>query len=245
MRTIQIMLLALASTGVLSLLTTRPGVFSRATKLSMSATSNQPTIPSWKKVCIATLSSFFLVTSEASAGFFTSQEQDQVSEIQRYQKPVAELLDQLRITDTPDALGVYAKRQILKGGKEDSDVVLNYLETYIQPLQRTMEQAATKLKLEGEAQAKVEVLPLLMKGHMLELRQAVGTRKAESQAKEVQEVQETLADFLKLAAVKYEVQPFVPSRPLTDAELFGPLGCEFWGKKRVVGSNYCEDIPKP
>jgi hypothetical protein len=244
MKTFQITLLALACTGVLSLLTTRPAVFSRA-QLSMTTTSNQPTVPSWKKVCIATLSAFFLVTSEANAGFFTSDEQDKISAIQQYQRPVAELLDQLKPTNTPDALGVYATRQILKGGKEDSDVVLNYLETYIQPLQKDMETVAGKLKLEGDEQTKVEILPTLMKGHMVELRQAVVLQKADFQAKEVQEVQETLADFLKLAAVKYEVQPFVPSRPLTDAELFGPLGCEFWGKKRVEGSNACMEIPKP
>ena len=65
---------------------------------------------------------------------------------------------------------------------------------------------------------------------------------AKEQAKEVDEVRETLAEFLKLAGTKYEVAPFKPIRPLTDKELFGPLGCEFWGKKRIPGSNACAPI---
>ena len=91
----------------------------------------------------------------------------------------------------------------------------------------------------SEEQKNIEVLPLLMKGHIAELTQAIQIQKADFQAKEVQEVQETLADFLKLVSVKYTVQPYIPIRPLSDSELFGPLGCEFWGKKRVVGSNQC------
>lgn len=85
------------------------------------------------------------------------------------------------------------------------------------------------------------VLPLLMKGHTIELTQAIEAQKADAQAREVEEVQETLAEFLKLASTKYNVEPFRPTRSLTDAELFGPLGCEFWGKKRMQGSNTCTD----
>lgn len=103
-----------------------------------------------------------------------------------------------------------------------------------------MEKLAPVLKLKDEeAQKRVEILPQLMKGHILELNQAIQEMKATSQAKEVEEVQETLAEFLKLASLSYEVKPYTPIRPLTDAELYGPLGCEFWGKKRVPGSNAC------
>ena len=58
-------------------------------------------------------------------------------------------------------------------------------------------------------------------------------------AKEVEEIQETLADYLKICARNYNVQFFTPSRPLTDAEIFGPLGCGFYGKVRAPGSNNC------
>lgn len=190
---------------------------------------------------IATISaSALLFAGEARAGFFTSAEQDQVTELNKLQKPIAELLDQLRPADIPNAIGVYSKTQVLRGGKEDSDVVRNYLSVYITPCQQKLQEVAAKLKLEGEAQTKVESLPLLMKGHMLELAQAIDSGKADAQAREVEEVQETLADFLKLASSKYSVEPYTPPRPLTDAELFGPLGCEFWGKERVPGSNQCQ-----
>lgn len=74
---------------------------------------------------IAALTSFSVV---ARAGLFESEEQSLVNRISKFQAPVNELLDMLRPTDTPNAVGVYSKVQILKGGKEDSDVVLNYLE---------------------------------------------------------------------------------------------------------------------
>jgi len=103
-----------------------------------------------------------------------------------------------------------------------------------------MEKVAANLKLPSEEdQKKIEVLPLLMKGHIAELTQAIQSMQAPAQEREVAEVQETLADFLKLAATKYVITPYVAPRPLSDAELFGPLGCEFWGKKRIEGSNAC------
>ena len=105
-----------------------------------------------------------------------------------------------------------------------------------------MESLAPKLKLAtSEAQDKAKTLSLLMKGHIAELNQAIVAMKASDQQKEVDEVFETLADYLKLVSTAYEVKPFIPTRPLTDAELFGPLGCEFWGKKRAEGSNACID----
>jgi hypothetical protein len=57
--------------------------------------------------------------------------------------------------------------------------------------------------------------------------------------KEVAEVQETLAEFLMLASSKYDVKPFMPPRPMTDKEFFGVFGCEYWGKKRIEGTNKC------
>jgi len=197
---------------------------------------------SWKNIMISAVSSIFLLGAgfDAHAGLFTSYEQDVISEISSYQRPVAELYDQLKPSYVPNAIGVYSNTQVLKGGKDDSDVVLLYLEGYIKPCQIKMEKIAKLLQLPTlEEQKKVEILPLLMKGHIAELTQAINVQKADFQAREVQEVQETLADFLKLASTKYTVQPYIPIRPLSDSELFGPLGCEFWGKKRVVGSNQC------
>lgn len=178
-------------------------------------------------------------SASAEAGWFSSPQQDLVDQVASYQKPVAELLDQLRPTDIPNAVGVYSKSQLLKGGQEDSAVVANYLDYYIKPCQAKMAELASQLNLPAEQQSKAETLPLLMKGHMLELQQAITSEKVEDQAKEVEEVQETLADFLKLSNMKYTVTPYSPTRPLSDKELFGPLGCEFWGKKRIEGSNYC------
>jgi hypothetical protein len=113
------------------------------------------------------------------------------------------------------------------------------METIIKPCQQKMSNLAPSLRLGEEAQTRLELLPQLMKGHIIELTQAIKEMKAESQAREVEEVQETLAEFLKLASTKYNVAPYRPTRPLSDAELYGPLGCEFWGKKRVPGSNAC------
>jgi hypothetical protein len=178
----------------------------------------------------------------ANAGFFSSAEQDGVDAISSYQKIVSELLDQLKPVDIPNAVGVYAPTQLLKGGKEDSAVVATYMYTHFMPLQAKMAELAPKLKLPSEDnQKRVEVLPGLMKGHLLELKQAITEMSVTSQAREVEEIQETLAEFLKLASSKYNVTPFVSSRPLSDSELFGPLSCEFWGKKRLPGSNTCVD----
>ena len=192
----------------------------------------------------AVFSTLFIARS-ARAGLFTSEEQDQIERIASFQRPIFELLDQLRPSVVPNTVGVYAQTQILKGGKEDSDVVLNYLETYIKPCQSKMLEAASKLKLANAAdQTRIELLPLLMMGHILELNQAIKDMKADSQAREVEEVTETLAEYLKLASSKYSVNVYVAPRALTEKEYLGPLGCEFWGKKRVEGSNACASIPE-
>lgn len=175
-------------------------------------------------------------SNSAKAGLFVSAEQESVNSLAMFQKPVYDLLEQLRP----------GKNQILKGGVEDSNVVQQNVNIYIIPLQAKMAEVASKLKLQVAAdQTRVELLPLLMKGHLLELTQAIKDKKAESQFKEVEEVQETLTEYLKLASSKYIVAAFVPPRPFTDAEFFGPFGCEYWGKKRVEGTNKCEVIPVP
>lgn len=174
-------------------------------------------------------------STSAKAGLFLSDEQEAVNSLAIFQKPVYDLLEQLRA----------GKNQVLKGGVEDSNVVQQNLNIYIVPLQAKMAEVAPKLKLKDAAsQTRIELLPLLMKGHILELTQAVKEGKAPSQFKEVEEVQETLAEYLKLASSKYTVAEFIPPRPFTDAEFFGPFGCEYWGKKRVEGTNKCEVIPE-
>lgn len=219
----------------------------------MKSTNQIPTSPfrNSKDVAktVSAASAFFSVfalSRSANAGFFQSDEQDAIDNLSSYQKPVFELLDQLRPSLVPNAVGVYIQTQVLKGGKEDSDVVLNYLENYIKPCQKKMSEVASKLKLANPAdQTRIELLPLLMKGHILELGQAITTMKSEDQAKEVAEVSETLAEYLVLSSSKYKVERFVPPRMLSDKEYLGPFGCEFWGKKRVEGSNYCENVPEP
>lgn len=222
------------------------------TMLSMKSTNQVPTSSFSdsrgvaKTVSAATaLFSVFAFSRSANAGLFQSDEQDAIDNLSSYQKPVFELLDQLRPSVIPNTVGVYAQTQVLKGGKEDSDVVLNYLETYIKPCQAKMAEVASKLKLANPTdQTRIELLPLLMKGHILELGQAIKTMKSEDQAKEVAEVSETLAEYLILSSSKYKVERFIPPRMLSDKEYLGPFGCEFWGKKRIEGSNYCESIPE-
>lgn len=84
-----------------------------------------------------------LLPLNSYAGFFSSKEQDSIDEISKYQKPISELLDQLRPTMVPNAVGVFSVQQILRGGKEDSDVVLTYLSTYISPLQKKMSEGGS------------------------------------------------------------------------------------------------------
>lgn len=185
----------------------------------------------------------FVIPTIAKAGLFTSEEQDIIDDISTFQKPINEVIDQLKPNLVPNAVGVYTSTVQLKGGKEDSDVVRSYMEVYIKPLQLKMEKSILKLSLKDSAENdRMKLLPSIMKGHIFELTQAIDEMKATNQLKELEEVQETLAEFLKLASSKYQIKPFIPSRPLTDAELFGPLGCEFWGKKRVPGSNACIEI---
>lgn len=173
---------------------------------------------------------------------FPSESQQSIYNVAAYRKQVKELMYMLKPNPQINAVGVSANIQLLKDTKEDSDVVSNYMEQVIKPLQMKMTIAAPKLKLDEENQKRVEILPALMKGHILELTQAISQISAKEQLKEVEEVEETLEEFLTLASSKYKVPDFLPFKPLGDKELFGPLGCEFYGKKRVEGSNACEAI---
>jgi regulator of protease activity HflC (stomatin/prohibitin superfamily) len=169
-----------------------------------------------------------------------SYQQDEIDKIATYQRPVADLLNQLTPQNVPNVIGVVTSTKMLNGGKEDSNVVLENLEHVIKPCQIEMEKVSVSLGLEPpELQSKVEVLPKLMKGHMLELSQAINAQSAEQQAREVKEVQETLDEFLQLASSKYKFKPYVPSVAMSDADMFGPFGCEFWGKVRKPESNKC------
>lgn len=142
-----------------------------------------------KACAIISIVSSFGWVDNARAGWFASPEQQQVDKISMCQRPVAELLDQLRPADIPNPIGVYTRTQLLKGGKEDSIVVQNYLSRYIQPCQEQMAAASETLSLKDtDLQKKLETLPLLMKGHIVELQQAIASEKAEEQAREVEEV---------------------------------------------------------
>lgn len=190
---------------------------------------------SYRKItsAVALLLPMVAFSDTARAGFFMSAEQESINSIAIFQKPVYDLLEQLRA----------GKNQVLKGGPEDSNVVQQNVNIYIVPLQTKMSETSQRLQLSNPAdQARIELLPLLMKGHILELTQAVKEGKAQAQFKEVEEVQETLVEYLKLASSKFTVAAFVPPRPFTDAEFFGPFGCEYWGKRRVEGTNKCEAI---
>jgi hypothetical protein len=50
---------------------------------------------------------------QAQAGFFQSAEQDGVDALAQFQKPIAELLDQLRPSVVPNAVGVYIPTQVI------------------------------------------------------------------------------------------------------------------------------------
>ena len=179
--------------------------------------------------------------AHAAMRIFPSAEQSALDDIAGFQKPVNELFDQLKPTLTPNPIGVWTEMQFLRDGPEDAAVVFLNMENYIKPLQTKMANVAPRLELPSTTDKdRIVLLPLLMKGHILELDAAIKTQKAEGMRKEVEEVQETLAEFLKLASTgKYDVARYIPSRPLTDKEYLGPLGCEFWGKVRVEGSNAC------
>jgi hypothetical protein len=83
-------------------------------------------------ISITTAASVLTYSSQsAKAGLFQSEEQDKVEELNKYQKPIFELLQQLRPTMTPNTVGFFAMSQTLKGGKEDSGKILLDDEIYL------------------------------------------------------------------------------------------------------------------
>ena len=90
----------------------------------------------------------------ASAGLFTSDEQDKLNEIVAFRKPVSDLLSQMQFIESPNPIGVFVKQRILKGGKEDSDVVLSYLEVYLKPLLTKLRVLAPRLSLDSDVDQK-------------------------------------------------------------------------------------------
>eukprot|EP01031_Cornospumella_fuschlensis_P023229 gene23229-28215_t len=190
------------------------------------------------------------------ASWFPSSEQKEVNEINAYEKPVTELYEELTPRMQPNSIGIFMKMQTLKGGKDDSDVVQVYMDNYLKPMQKKMALNSQHVKLAKEDdQKRLELLPQLMQGHLLELQQAIQSQNAVDQRKEVEEVLETLTEYLGLVKLGgYEVQEYVQpgaglsggmgesGKPLAnDKELFGPLSCEWWGKVRVEGSNACTE----
>ncbi|CAM9731474.1 unnamed protein product [Ectocarpus sp. 4 AP-2014] len=135
------------------------------------------------------------------------------------------------------------KAGALKGGPEDSVVVLRVLEVYLEPMQEEMLKVAPLMQLAGrESRERVKLLPLIMKGHLLELKAACGTKDAKEQLEEVQEVRETLDEFIALAKTRYEIAPLDPEGA-PDGDQLGIFGCSFYGMKRTDGSSRCQPDP--
>eukprot|EP00640_Fibrocapsa_japonica_P005181 CAMPEP_0113933624 /NCGR_PEP_ID=MMETSP1339-20121228/804_1 /TAXON_ID=94617 /ORGANISM="Fibrocapsa japonica" /LENGTH=213 /DNA_ID=CAMNT_0000934981 /DNA_START=183 /DNA_END=824 /DNA_ORIENTATION=+ /assembly_acc=CAM_ASM_000762 len=161
---------------------------------------------------------------------FKSQEQEYIEEIARDLILVEDLVADL-------------KKGKLKGGKntEDSGVIFRYQATYFEPMQKKMAAMVNKpLGLSAEDKKSFELQPLLLKGHLLELSQAVQSGVAKEQLEELEEVQETTVEFIKLALSGSKLTP-PPARrgSATPGEYFGPFGCDFYGLKRMPNSNVC------
>lgn len=156
-------------------------------------------------------------------------EQGQVLEVAQYSLVVNKVEEDLRAG-------------ALKGGAEDSAVVVRILETFLKPMQQTMAKAAPAMRLAGrENVERVKLLPLLMKGHLLELEEACEAGSAKDQLREVEEVKETVDEFLALAKSRYEVTAKAPTSP--EGDQLGIFGCTFYGLKRVEGTNTCQNDP--
>lgn len=100
-----------------------------------SPKSNVQTIKASVFRTIRVLPALGLLPLAARAGLFQSDEQDRVDELCSLQKPVNDLLDQLKPRMIPNAVGVYAMTTELKGGKEDSNAVRVYMEVTLLRLQ--------------------------------------------------------------------------------------------------------------
>jgi hypothetical protein len=134
------------------------------------------------------------------------------------------------------------KSKQLKGGKEDSATIIRYMDAHYKPLQAKMLDLAPKLKLaDGEKQKRAELLPLLLKGHLAELTAAARTGVANEQLQEMEEVAESVDEFLALAKEGGKVvKSYLGPAPEFDiTREYGPFACEFWGKVRLPESNIC------
>jgi len=134
------------------------------------------------------------------------------------------------------------KSKQLKGGKEDSATIVRYMDAHYKPLQEKMLVLAPKLKLaDEEKQKRAELLPLLLKGHLAELAAATRTGVASEQLQEMEEVAESVDEFLALAKEGgKEVKSYLGPAPEFDVTReYGPFACEFWGKVRLPESNVC------
>ncbi|CAM9375610.1 unnamed protein product, partial [Hapterophycus canaliculatus] len=122
------------------------------------------------------------------------------------------------------------KAGALKGGPEDSAVVSRVLEVYLKPMQESMKEVAPVMELAGrEARDRARLLPSIMLGHLLELEMACGTKNAKEQLQEVEEVRETLDEFIALAKTRYEIK--IPQLEAPDGDQLGIFGCSFYGMK--------------
>lgn len=201
-----------------------------------------------KKFFTASIASILIAaspftSSAAQAGWFgPSEVEKQINDLCACQKQVTILHQQLTPTVLRNSIGVEMPMQLLKGGVEDSAFVQTTLDTVLKPCQAKMQSLTPQLtQLDEETQKKITNLPLLMKGHLLELQQAVNSLKASEQEKEVAEVEETLNDYLTAVNNKYPVSFYQgkDKQYLSDKEYYGPFGCEFWGKVRLEGSKTC------
>lgn len=135
------------------------------------------------------------------------------------------------------------KSKQLKGGKDDSATVVRYMDAHYKPLQEKMVTLAPKMKVgDEEKQKRLETLPLLLKGHLFELAAAARTGVAAEQLQEMEEVAESVDEFLALAreSGRYQVRDYLGPAPEFDVKReYGPFACEFWGKVRLPESNVC------
>lgn len=201
-----------------------------------------------KKLIGISLASFIFASSPftptpVQAGWFgPSPVEKQINDLCTCQKQVTILHQQLQPGLVRNSIGVEIPTQLLRGGPEDSAFLQTTLETKLKPCQNTMQTLAPQLtELDEESKKKITNLPLLMKGHLLELQQAIDSQKVSEQEKEVAEVEETLNDYLNVVNTKYPVNFYEgKAKPyISDKDYYGPLGCEFWGKVHIDGSKNC------
>ncbi|CAM9499484.1 unnamed protein product [Choristocarpus tenellus] len=173
-----------------------------------------------------------VLPSKAALPFFGGEEvsvgQEKVTMAAKFLQPVNKLEQDLR-------------SGALKGGADDSAVVLRYIEAYLQPLRDTMLEAVPLLQLSAKgSKERADTLPLLMKGHIIELKMACKTGDPKEQLKEVEEVKETLEEFLSLVAkANYDISTMEEdassqlSAEGDDAadKYMGVFGCKTFGMK--------------